>query len=115
MPRIVAALLPLALLPLALIAPPPPQITVAGCVAARAVAQVCALISGADDVTADPAPAAVEAIAGARLLIWPAPPAWIAASGSGGEARWERGAAPPPPTPTPAPLGIRQWLPDVWR
>ena len=30
MPRIVAALLPLALLPLALIAPPPPQITVVG-------------------------------------------------------------------------------------
>lgn len=116
------ALLPLLLL-LALAAPAlaqpaPPRITVYGC-----GPRTCALVSGADTVTSDPAPASAETLAdGARLLIWPAPPAWIAASGPGGAARWEAGASAPTPgplpTPPPAPpelLPYRVWLGAVWR
>lgn len=96
--------------------PAPPRITVYGC-----GARTCALVSGADTVTSDPAPASAELLAdGARLLIWPAPPASVSAAGPGGEARWEaRASAPTPgplPTPTPEPeLPYRVWLGAIWR
>lgn len=101
----------LLLLPLA--QPAPPQITVYGC-----GAQTCALVTDAATITSDPAPASVEVFPGGeRLLIFDAPPAWVAATGPGGEARWppDDTEPTPQPTPEPAPLVVRQWLTDVWR
>lgn len=74
----------------------------------------CGGAFGATSITSDP-PGRVEAIEGALIACWPAPPRWFVAAGPGGSVRWP-GDPPPPtpivPTPTPPVLVPRSVL--IW-